>query len=62
MRYYVLYNGQLKMFVRRGMRGFGRLLTYDFQQAKKFSRKEYAEDFRLQMDDAELWGVREVVR
>lgn len=62
MRYYIIYSGQLKMFVRRGMRGFGRLLTYDFQQAKRFSSKKYAEDYRLQMDDAELWVVREVIR
>lgn len=50
------------MFVRRGMRGYGRLLTYDFKQAKQFSRKDFAEDYRLQMDDAELWVVREVIR
>ena len=62
MRYYILYCGQLKMFVRPGMRGYGRLLTYDFKQAKRFSRKDFAEDYRLQMDDAELWVVREVIR
>lgn len=50
------------MFVRRGMRGYGRILTYDFKQAKRFSRKDFAEDYRLQMDDAELWVVREVIR
>lgn len=62
MRYYILYSGQLKMFVRQGMRGFGRLLTYDFQKAKRFSCKGFAEDYRLRMDDAELWCVREVIR
>lgn len=50
------------MFVRRGMRGFGRLMTYDFQQAKRFNSHVNADIYRLQMDDPELWFVREVVR
>ena len=50
------------MFVRRGMRGYGRLLTYDVRQAKRFTHAWAANEYRNNMDDRELWSVREIDR